>query len=196
MDLALMLPAGARTVDVGVLDRRRGGGQVHLVRARAPHHVHDLRHRRAAHDRVVHEQHALAREHGGHGVELAAHGDFARVLVRHDEGAPHVAVLDEALAVGQLQRGGELDGGGARAVRHRHDAVDVPLALAHALRELAAQRELELIPAHAHQAVSLGQPLRFSVNGHGMCAIHCGLARCDISARARKGHMHGGDSKR
>lgn len=46
-------------------------------------------------DRVVHEQHALAREHRRHRVELAPHGPFAGPLVGHDKGAADVAVLDE-----------------------------------------------------------------------------------------------------
>ena len=45
----------------------------HLARACRPHHVHDLAHGGAAHDRVIHQQHALASKHRGHGVELAAH---------------------------------------------------------------------------------------------------------------------------
>ncbi len=47
-------------------------------------------------------------------------------LVRHDEGAADVAVLDKALPVGQPQLRGDLDRRRAAAVRHRHHAVDVP----------------------------------------------------------------------
>ena len=47
-------------------------------------------------------------------------------LVGHDEGAAHVAVLHQALPVGQAQLGAHLDGCRAGAVRDRHHAVDAP----------------------------------------------------------------------
>lgn len=47
-------------------------------------------------------------------------------LVRHDEGAAHVAILDQALSVGQPQLRADLDGSGTAAVRYRNYAVDVP----------------------------------------------------------------------
>ena len=67
----------------------------HLARARAADHVDDLRHRRAAHDGVVDEQHAAALEHDGHRVELAAHRHLAHALFVFDG-------LTALLAVGAL----------------------------------------------------------------------------------------------
>ena len=47
------------------------------------------------------------------------------LLVGHDEGAPHVAVLHEAFPVGQPQVRGDLDGGRPRAVGDRYHTVYV-----------------------------------------------------------------------
>jgi hypothetical protein len=82
-----------------------------------------LRHGGAAHNGVVHQQHLLPLEHGAHGVELAADRQLARALVRHDERAPHVAVLHQPLTVRFVEIVCHLDGRWAAAVGHRHHHV-------------------------------------------------------------------------
>ena len=66
----------------------------------APHHPHDLPARRPAHDRVVHEDDALALEDAADGIQLHAHAEMAYRLLRLDEGAPDV------MALSPLQTGG------------------------------------------------------------------------------------------
>ena len=87
------------SVNVLVADRRRGRGEIHLVRTRLPSHFHNLPRGGAAHDGIVHQQHVLAPKFQGYGIELLAHRAGAFRLPRHDESATDVAVLDKALAV-------------------------------------------------------------------------------------------------
>ncbi|MNI32217.1 hypothetical protein D3C73_861230 [compost metagenome] len=124
-------------VHVREADRRRGGREVHLVGAGGARHVDDFAAGGAAHDGVIDQQHVLALELHADGVELLAHGLTAHGLARHDEGAAHVAVLDEPFAVVQVQAGSQLHGGGTRGIRNRHDDVDV--AQAHVARDLVGQ---------------------------------------------------------
>jgi hypothetical protein len=94
----------------------------HLCGARAPHHLHDLRHCGAPHDGVVYEQHRLAAKHGGHGVELAAHAHLAHALwgVGKVLGGERLAEFEGGLAPRWLVRGmvggcgGVAVGGGKR----------------------------------------------------------------------------------
>ena len=58
----LVVPGHVDAVEAGRDDRRRGDAQVHLERARLAQHLHDLARRRAAHDRVVDDDQALARD--------------------------------------------------------------------------------------------------------------------------------------
>src|SRR3989344_2681569 len=100
-------------VDVGKTHGRRSRGQVDLVGASLSSHLHDFLGGGAAHDGVVDQQHVAAFEFQADGVELLAHGLLARALPRHDEGAAHVAVLDEAFAVGLAELLSQLHGRGA-----------------------------------------------------------------------------------
>src|SRR5665648_853650 len=54
----------------------------------------------AAHDGVVDHDEALAADHGAQRIELHADAHLAQLVVGLDEGAVHVAVLDEAFGVG------------------------------------------------------------------------------------------------
>ena len=56
-------------------------------------------------------------------VELAAHAGVAGVLARGDEGAADVAVLHEALAVGDAAGAGVSLGRGHPRLGHAHDEV-------------------------------------------------------------------------
>jgi hypothetical protein len=77
--------------------RRRRHAQMHLGGACVEQHPHDLARRVAADDRVVHRDDALARDLG-HRVVLELDPLPPQLLVRLDERALHVAVLDQALA--------------------------------------------------------------------------------------------------
>src|SRR5215813_1923421 len=93
-----------RRVDAVVarpLDGRGGDAHVHLAGARRPHHLDDLAARRPAHDGIVHDHHALARQHLAVGVELDLDAEVADALLRLDERASYVVVAHEAGVVGQ-----------------------------------------------------------------------------------------------
>ena len=79
-------------------------------------HLHDLARRVAAHDRVVDHDQALARDHLGQRVELQAQAVLAQLLAGLDERARDVAVLDEAVVLGQPGRAREAAGGGVAGV--------------------------------------------------------------------------------
>ena len=81
-------------VVAGVADRRRGDAHVHLARARVAQHLHDLARGVAAHDRVVDDDEALARDDLGQRVELQPQAVLAQLLAGLDERARDVAVLD------------------------------------------------------------------------------------------------------
>src|SRR5665647_3081396 len=87
-------------VVAGILDRRRADAQVHLFGAGAEQHVDELARGVAAHDGVVDHDEALAADHGAQRIELHADAHLAQLVVGLDEGAVHVAVLDEAFGVG------------------------------------------------------------------------------------------------
>ena len=84
--------------------------------------LHDLARRRAAHDRVVDEQHDLVLELDADGIQLLADALLAHRLPGHDERAPDVAVLHEAFAVldarggsrARARTGGSSPGSGSR----------------------------------------------------------------------------------
>src|SRR5262252_689463 len=128
----LHLVAGAdellarRRVDAVIarpLDRRRGDAHVHLARAGRPNHLDDLAAGRPAHDGIVHDDHALARQHLAVGVELHLDPEVADALLGLDEGTPHVVVADEAGVVGQARLFREAEGRPHSGVRHGDDEV-------------------------------------------------------------------------
>ena len=81
---------------------------MHLGRACVEEHRHDLARRRAAHDRVVDDDEALARDLGER-VELHADPLLAHALLGLDERAADVAVLDQPLAERDAGRAREAD---------------------------------------------------------------------------------------
>ena len=109
--------------------RRRRDAEVHLGCARVEQHPHDLAGRVAADDRVVHRDHALARDLRDR-VVLELDPLPAQLLVGLDEGALDVAVLDQPLAEREPQRAGEADRGGRARVGDRQDEVGLDRALA------------------------------------------------------------------
>src|SRR5215470_2018673 len=64
------------------LNGRGGDAHVHLARTGRPHHLDDLAAGGAAHDGVVHDDHALARQHLAVGVELHLDPEVPDALLR------------------------------------------------------------------------------------------------------------------
>ena len=119
---------------------------MNLARARRAQHLHDAPARRAAHDRVVHQHDALAAHVARHGVELRAHADLAHALIRLDERAADIAVLRQAVAVGDAALLGIAHRRRQRAVRHADDHVRLHVV---ADRQPPAGLHAGLIDVHA-----------------------------------------------
>ena len=98
------------------------------------HHLHDLHARRAAHDRIVDQHDALARDDRAIGVVLEANAEFADRLGRLDEGASDVVIADDAELEGNAAGLGVAERRRHAGVGHRHDDVGARRGLA---RELA-----------------------------------------------------------
>src|SRR6185436_20601278 len=99
-------------VVTGTLRRRRADAHVHLARARAPDHLDDLARRRAAHDRIVDHDHALAVQHLAHRRQLQLHAEVADLLRRLDERPPHVVRAHQTLVVRDAALARVANGGG------------------------------------------------------------------------------------
>src|SRR5207245_10300402 len=83
----------------GMTGRRRTEDELHLYRARRAQHLDQLGGCRATDDRVVDDDEALALDDLPHRVELQVYTLVAHALVRLDEGAADVAVLDETFRI-------------------------------------------------------------------------------------------------
>ena len=95
---------------------------MHFLGARVAHHANDLLAGGAAHDGIVDQHHALARQHMAHRIQLQLHAEVAHPLLRLDEGAANVVVADQS----ELQRNAalmrEAHGRGHAGVGHgNHD---------------------------------------------------------------------------
>src|SRR5213078_648609 len=75
---------------------RRGDAHVHFLRAVLLEHADDLFRRRAAHDRVVDQHHALSRHELAYRIELHLHAEVADGLFRLDERPADIVVTYEA----------------------------------------------------------------------------------------------------
>src|SRR5262249_23142080 len=80
----------------GPLDRRRRDAHVDLAGSGVAQHANDLAARRAAHDRVVHDDDALALQHLRHRVQLDLHAEMPDALLGLDERAADVMVADQS----------------------------------------------------------------------------------------------------
>ena len=152
-------------------DRRRGDAHVHLDRAGLEEHGHDLARGRAAHDRVVHDHDALP-AHFAERVELHPHAAVAEHLVRLDEGAADVAVLDQPLLERDAALAGKADRRGRSRVRDGHDQVGLdgrfhrePLAHPHpravqldAAKRRVGPREVDELEDAERAAVAAARP--------------------------------------
>ncbi len=92
--------AGVDAVEAGVCHGWRADAHMHFTRARVADQAHEASTGGAPHDGVVHDDHALALDHLADGVELEMDTVLALLVARLDEGAPDVAVLDEADLIG------------------------------------------------------------------------------------------------
>ena len=135
-----MLVDGIDAVKTGMGDRRRADAQVHFGGAGIIEHLDDLLGGVAAHDGVVHDHQALALDGLGQRIELDADAVLAQVLVRLDEGAADVAVLDQALAVRDAAGAGETDGRRRAGVGDGDDHVGLDQRLAGQLLAHAVAR--------------------------------------------------------
>ena len=111
-------------VEAGTDDRRRRDAHVNLCRARVEEHLHDLPRRVPADDRVVDGHDPLTCKLGQR-VELQLDALLAQPLLRLDERAADVAVLDQALAERDSGRAGEADRRGRARVGDRQDEIGV-----------------------------------------------------------------------
>src|SRR5581483_10847749 len=82
-------------VVAGADRRRRADAHVDFLSAGVAQHANDLSARGAAHDRVVHDDHALAFEHLALRVELDLDAEVTDRLLRLDEGSADVVIADE-----------------------------------------------------------------------------------------------------
>ena len=98
---------------------------MHLLGAGVAHHLHDLERGGAAHDRIVDQHDALARDHRAVGAVLQAHAELADRLRRLDEGAADIVVADDAELVGDAGGLRKADRRRHAGIRHRHDHVGV-----------------------------------------------------------------------
>ena len=94
-----------------------------LLRTRVLEHRDDLPRRVAPHDRVVDDDHALAGHDLGQRVELHPQPVLAQLLAGLDEGTRHVAVLDQAVVLGQPRGAREAVRRRVARVRHRDHEV-------------------------------------------------------------------------
>src|SRR5207249_1142625 len=91
------LPAVAHVdaEEAGVGNGRRRDAHMTFARPRLPQHLQQPPGRGRADDRVVDNDHSLTFEDLSQGVVLEVGALIADALVRHDKGAPDVAVLDD-----------------------------------------------------------------------------------------------------
>ena len=145
------LGAGARVdaVEARPLDGRRRQPEVHLGGPGLAEHADELLLGGAAHHRVVDDHQALAGDVLLQRVELHAHAEGPHLLAGGDEGAPDVAVLDEALAVGDATGPGEALGGGQARLGHAHHHVGLDRRL---LGEQLAHAHAGVVHAAAVEA--------------------------------------------
>ena len=119
----LVLGVGVDAVKTGVGDRRRTDPHVHFEGPGIAQGLHQLATGGAAHDRIVDHHHPLARQHIGQGVEFYPDTRLAHRLGGLDEGATHVAVLDQAIAEGDATRLGITDSSRNAGIGHTDDNV-------------------------------------------------------------------------
>ncbi len=112
-------------VDIRIPHRRRRRSEVHAPGTGFSRQIDDLRRGRAAHDRIVDQEHVLAAELEIDDIELRTHGLRALLLAGHDERTADVAILDEAFAVLAPEKLRDLHGSRAARIRNGDHDIDV-----------------------------------------------------------------------
>ena len=110
-------------IEAAVPGRRAGDAHVHLLRAGLAQHLHDLHRCGAAHDRIIDQHDALARDQRAVGIVLQLHAQVADLVTGLDEGAADIMAADDAQFKGNAALLGIADGAGHPAVGHRHHHV-------------------------------------------------------------------------
>ena len=72
---------------------------MHLARPGVSHHAHYLPARRATHNGIVDQNHALPFEQMAYRIELQLHAKIANRLRRFDKGPPHIMITNQRLPV-------------------------------------------------------------------------------------------------
>ena len=141
-------------VVAGVLDRRSRDPQVDLGGPGLAQHLHDLPGGVAAHDRVVDHDESLTLDDLRERIELQPQSVLAELLAGLDERPRDVAVLDEAVVLGQAGCPRQSPGGGVAGVRDRNHDIRLHRRLApEDLAHLGA-RDLEHGAAHPRVGAS------------------------------------------
>ena len=109
-------------------------------------HRDDLARGRAAHDRIVDHDQALAADVLGQRVELHAHTTTALLLARLDERTADVAILHQAVAVRDARRARVALGRGDPRLGNRHHHVGFDRGLAGELFSHALARGVHTAP--------------------------------------------------
>ena len=175
-------------VHVREFHRRRRRRENHLVRARIARHLHDFVRGRAAHDRIVDDQHVLALELDAHRVQLLAHRLLAHRLARHDEGAAHVAVLEEAFAIFDAQLLRDLHRGRTRRIGNRHHDVDrdVGQLALDLLGEVIAHAQTHVVDRHAVEHRVRTREIHEFENARVQARVRRALLRCRLPSMSMK----------
>ena len=131
--------------------RRTADAQVHFGGAGGPHHLDDLAAGGAAHQRIVDQHDALAREDALHRIELHLHAEMPDRLRRLDERAADIVIADQPEAQRNLGLFRIANRRADTRVGNRHDHVGVDAGFA---RQLAAEIGAHFVDALAeHFAV-------------------------------------------
>src|SRR5262249_12867347 len=94
----IFLPRRVDAIE-GRRDRRRtADAHWNFFLAGCAHHADDLAAGRAAHDRIVDENHALTTEDAAHRIQLYLHAEVSNGRLRLDERAADVVITNEAHA--------------------------------------------------------------------------------------------------
>ncbi len=95
---------------------------MYLTSARVAHHANNFAAGGAAHDRIVHQNHALAFQLVAHGIELQLYAEVANGLRRFDKRSPYIMIADKRLPERYVRFRRKADGSGhARIGNGHHD---------------------------------------------------------------------------
>ena len=103
---------------------------MHFARARLPHHPHNFAAGRAAHQRIVHQNHALALQQVAHRIQLQLHAEVANGLRWLDERAAHIVIADQRVAERQARFRRIAQRRRHARIRHRNHNVGIGRAFA------------------------------------------------------------------